>query len=239
MRVLAVVPARLASSRFPRKVLADATGTPLVQHVVERARRASVNDVLVAADSAEVADALARFGTRVVLTDPDLPSGTDRVAAATRGTDYDVVVNVQGDEPELDPRVIDAVVAALGDADVSTAAAPLAEADAGDANRVKVVVGLVGRALYFSRSPIPFWRDRDPAARPNYRLHLGLYAYRPAFLQRFAALPPTPLERAEKLEQLRALEHGFSIAVADVPDAGHGGIDTPEQYAAFVRRHRG
>ena len=152
----------------------------------------------------------------------------------------DVIVNVQGDEPEIEPRIIDDLVDRLqsSDADMATAATPFpAGADVNDPNLVKVVTGLDGRAIYFSRSPVPFWRDRTSGDQPTYYLHLGIYAYRRPFLLDFASWPPTPLEKIEKLEQLRALEHGRSIYVLPVARATHG-VDTPEQYAAFVERHK-
>ena len=152
-----------------------------------------------------------------------------------------VIVNVQGDEPEIEAQVIDALVERLASADADMATAATAfpvGADVADPNLVKVVTGLDGRAIYFSRSPVPFWRDRAGPDRPTYYLHLGIYAYRRQFLLDFASWPPTPLERTEKLEQLRALEHGRSIHVLTVDRATHG-IDTPEQYAEFVERSRG
>lgn len=177
------------------------------------------------------------------MTSPAHQSGTDRIAEVARepGSEIDVIVNVQGDEPEIEPAVIDALVERLegSEDDMATAATPFpAGAEVADPNLVKVVTGLDGRALYFSRSPVPFWRDPSAGDRPAYYLHLGIYAYRREFLLQFASWPPTFLERAEKLEQLRALEHGRSIYVLPVARATHG-IDTPEQYAAFVRRQRG
>lgn len=247
-----IIPARLGSSRFPGKVLASDTGKPLVQHVAEGASRARcAARVVVATDSPRVRDALAPFGTEVVLTSPDHANGTSRLAEAARVLGLApeaIVVNAQGDEPEMPGPVIDAAVTALveggaggaGGAGVSigTAAAPLGDAgEAANPHVVKVVRDLRGRALYFSRAAIPHDRDgtRDPAAGPL--RHVGVYAYRRAFLEAYAALPATPLERSEQLEQLRALEHGHGIAVALVP-AAHAGIDTPEQYAAFVARWR-
>ena len=241
MAAIVVIPARYGSIRFPAKILASETGKPLVQHVVERAQQATrVSGVLVATDDERIADALRPFGTRCVMTSPDHQSGTDRIAEVARGlpADADVIVNVQGDEPEIEPGVIDSLVGRLasGDADMATAATPFpAGADVADPNLVKVVTGLDGRAIYFSRSPVPFWRDRAGGDQPTYYLHLGVYAYRREFLVQFASWPPTPLEQAEKLEQLRALEHGRSIHVLPVARATHG-IDTPEQYADFVKR---
>ena len=253
--VVAVIPARLGSTRFPQKVIADRTGRPLVQHVVDRVRGCRyVSEVIVATDSRTVADALAPFGTTVVMTGDAHESGTDRIAEVMRGRTESVVVNVQGDEPEIDPAAVDAVVACLAasGAEMATAVTPFpADCDPADPSRVKAVVawdgpesngaGRTGRAVYFSRAPVPHRRSgggaagAEPIDGPAYHLHLGLYAYGRAFLLRFAAWPPSPLERTEKLEQLRAVEHGIPIAVVNV-DHPAGGIDTPEQYAGFVER---
>jgi 3-deoxy-manno-octulosonate cytidylyltransferase (CMP-KDO synthetase) len=239
-----VIPARFGSTRFPAKILASDTGKPLVQHVVERAKLAKrVRDVIVATDDERIVTALRPFGTRCVMTSPAHQSGTDRIAEVARDLppDIDVVVNVQGDEPEIEPETIDGLVDRLessGD-DMATAATPFPDrADVNDPNLVKVVVGVGGRAVYFSRLPIPFRRESTSPANAPYYLHLGIYAYRRDFLLKFASWPPTPLEQTEKLEQLRALEHGRSIHVLKVARATHG-IDTPAQYAEFVRRSRG
>lgn len=237
---VAIIPARLASTRFPRKVLADATGMPLIWHVYERAKLApSVSRVVIATDAQEVADVVRARGGEVVMTSVDHPNGTSRLAeaAATLGLAPDqIVVNVQGDEPELDPSAIDHAVAAIQKtgAPVATVATPLeSAADAANPAIVKVVLRLDGTALYFSRAMIPFDRDASGAAGPL--RHLGLYVYRAGFLARYVQLERTPLERTEMLEQLRILEHGHAIAVAVVATRGEG-IDTPEQYAAFVTR---
>jgi 3-deoxy-manno-octulosonate cytidylyltransferase (CMP-KDO synthetase) len=234
-----VIPARYGSTRFPAKILASETGKPLVQHVVERARLASrVREVIVATDDRRIVEALAKFGTRCVMTSPTHQSGTDRIAEVARDLADDVIVNVQGDEPEIEPGTIDALIERLEATadDMATAATPFPQgADVNDPNLVKVVTGIGGRALYFSRSVVPFWRDKTAGDPPAYYLHLGIYAYRRDFLLQFASWPPTPLEHAEKLEQLRALEHGRSIYVLKVSRAIHG-IDTREQYEAFVKR---
>lgn len=244
MAAIVVIPARFGSTRFPAKILAAETGMPLVQHVVGQARLCTrVREVIVATDDARISAAVQPYGTRVVMTSPAHQSGTDRIAEVARSLDddIDIIVNVQGDEPEIEPQVIDDLVARLensGD-DMATAATPFpAGADANDPNLVKVVIGVDGRAIYFSRSPIPF--RRDPASRDNaaYYLHLGIYAYRRSFLLQFAGWPPTPCELTEKLEQLRALEHGRSIFVLKVERATHG-VDTAEQYAEFVLRYKG
>lgn len=238
-----IVPARFASTRFPAKVLAAETGRPLVQHVAEAAAAArSAARVVVAADDQRIVEALRPYGTSVILTRVDHPNGSSRLAEAAGLLDLapdQLVVNAQGDEPEMAGEVIDAAVAALlacAGAVVGTAAAPLASAEEfTNPNVVKVVRARDGRALYFSRAPIPHDRDaqRNPAAQPL--RHVGVYVYRRAFLDQYVTLAPTPLERAEQLEQLRVLEHGYTIAVGLVASA-HAGIDTPEQYAAFVKR---
>lgn len=239
-----VIPARYASVRFPGKPLVRETGKPLIQHVYERARQASlIGEVIVATDDRRIVDAVSSFGGRAVLTRDDHPSGTDRVAEVAEGLDAEIVVNVQGDEPEMDPAHVDELVRLLqNDTAVSmaTLACPFpAGADPRDPNAVKVVCDARGRALFFSRSLIPYPRDDSgQAARPaDWLLHLGIYAYRRECLIALAGLPPTPLEQQEKLEQLRALEHGYAIAVG-VVDRAVVGIDTPEDYRAFVARCR-
>jgi 3-deoxy-manno-octulosonate cytidylyltransferase (CMP-KDO synthetase) len=236
-----VIPARFGSTRFPAKILAADTGKPLVQHVVEQVKRcARVREVLVATDDQRIVEALRPFETRCVMTSPSHQSGTDRIAEVARALTDAIVVNVQGDEPEIEPDVVDGLIERLegGSEEMATACTVFPEqADVADPNLVKVVLSEEGRAIYFSRSPIPFDRDATLGARPTYYLHLGIYAYRRDFLLQFASWPPTPLERAEKLEQLRALEHGKSIFVLKVNRATHG-IDTPQQYAEFVRRWR-
>ena len=236
LKAVAVIPARLASTRFPEKLLAAETGRPLVQHVVDRVRLCrTIDDVIVAADSQRVADALRPFGTRVVLTDPDHPSGTDRVAEVALGLDAPLLVNVQGDEPEIEPASVDALVHLMRrtGAEMGTLASFFpADAEPADPNLVKVVLAPDGRALYFSRSAIPFDRDGG-GTKPL--LHVGVYAYEAGFLAKLAAYRPTPLEMTEKLEQLRVLEHGHTIVAAVVDRPTHG-VDTRQQYAAFVKR---
>ncbi|MFK7959373.1 MAG: 3-deoxy-manno-octulosonate cytidylyltransferase [Phycisphaerales bacterium] len=254
MSGLIVIPARYESSRFPGKMLASETGRTLLQHTWERAMASGAGDVLVATDHAEIAAVARGFGASVRMTRADHPNGTSRIAEVVADMDElppdAPVVNVQGDEPELDPGLIEAAVGALlsrPDCMVSTLAAPLdAGDDADDSNIVKVVTDLDGRALYFSRSRVPFSRRDGRAGEatdgaadgpaPPLR-HIGLYVYRRSFLARYAEMQPTPLEVAERLEQLRVLEHGHRIAVATVATGRHrSGIDTPEQYAAFVAR---
>jgi len=239
--VIAVIPARYASSRFPGKLLAKETGKYLIQHVYERVCRAeSVREVLIATDDERIGRACEEFGARWRMTRADHACGTDRIAEVAADLEAEIVVNVQGDEPEIDPASIDRLVGVMREdagADMGTLAAVFGEGeDVGNPNVVKVVVDQKGRALYFSRLPIPYDRDEDEA-RPTYRKHIGLYAYKREVLLRLSGLACTALERAEKLEQLRALEHGFVIAVAEVVHAAVG-IDTPEQYEEFVRRYK-
>lgn len=240
---IAIVPARLESTRFPRKVLASETGLPLVVHAARAAAQASsISRVVIAADSPEIIDAVTPHGVEAVLTSVDHENGTSRLGEAARilGLAPEaIVVNVQGDEPEIEPGLIDAAVERLvadESCPVATAASPISErAEIDNPNVVKVVTDARGRALYFSRAPIPF--DRDAGGRGSGALrHIGLYAYRVWFLHRYRDLEPTALERTERLEQLRVLEHGHDIGVAIVPGSSRPGIDTPEQYAAFVAR---
>lgn len=236
-----VIPARYGSTRFPAKILASDTGRPLVQHVVDQVRKCRlVREIIVATDDNRIASALKPFGTRCVLTDPGHASGTDRIAEVAAGLDAEIVVNVQGDEPEIEPETVDGLIDLVQkhEGAMATAATvfPLG-ADPADPNQVKVVIGQGDRAVYFSRSPVPFHRDPTHGHRPEYYLHLGIYAYPRQFLLRLAGWKQTPAERAEKLEQLRVLEHFEPIYVLKVERATHG-IDTAEQYKAFVRRYR-
>lgn len=241
MNATVIIPARYGSTRFPAKILASETGRPLVQHVVDRVRECKrVREVLVATDDQRIVDALLPFQTRCVMTSAAHPSGTDRIAEVARTLQDDVIVNVQGDEPEIEPQIIDSLIERLGthaDDAMATAATPFPpEADPANPNLVKVVTDQHGHALYFSRAMIPFCRDAKANDRSvPFLLHLGIYAYRREFLLQFASWPPTQLESLEKLEQLRALEHGRRIYVVKVNRAAHG-IDTAEQYAEFVGR---
>lgn len=247
MNVYGIIPARLQSTRLPRKLLLAETGRPLIEYTWRAASQARrLKQVLIAADSAEIQQVVAGFGARCELTG-EHPSGTDRIAEVARRccSDGDVFVNIQGDEPEIDPANVDAVIAALLDcpsADMATLATPMTSLEQVQASScVKVVVAADGRALYFSRSAIPFCRDRDPeeALRTDqpWLLHLGIYAYRADFLHKLTTLPPSRLEQLEKLEQLRALEAGARIQVSVVQHHSVG-IDTPEDYARFVARQR-
>lgn len=232
-RPIIVIPARLASRRLPAKALADIAGKPMIVRVWERASAAGVGPVLVATDSAEIAAAVAAAGGRAVMTDAGHASGSDRIAEALAAIDpagdHDLAVNVQGDEPLVEPEAIRAAVALMDDpaVDVGTLCVPAGAGERDDPNAVKVAAAQVApgrlRALYFSRAPIP-WGE-GPILR-----HVGLYVYRRAALSRFVALPPAPLERRERLEQLRALEAGMRIDLALVQKASRG-VDTPADLA--------
>jgi 3-deoxy-manno-octulosonate cytidylyltransferase (CMP-KDO synthetase) len=244
MRVAIVIPARFASSRLPGKPLLRDTGKYLIQHVYERAREAQcAGDVIVATDDDRIFAAVREFGGRSVMTREDHPSGTDRVAEVATHLAADVVINLQGDEPQLDPHAIDLLAGLMRDgrADMATLAVPIADAETyRNPNVVKVVCDARGRALYFSRAPVPMVRDGEPdfAARPALFLqHVGVYAYRRDFLLKIAGTPPHPLEQSEKLEQLRVLGTGGTISVGLV-DHAHRGVDTPTDYAEFVRWYR-
>jgi 3-deoxy-manno-octulosonate cytidylyltransferase (CMP-KDO synthetase) len=236
-----IIPARFASTRFPGKIIAAQTGKPLVQHVVDQVNHCSrVTQVIVAADDARIAEALKPYNTNVIMTSPHHLSGTDRIAEVAEKLDDDIIVNVQGDEPEIEPTTIDNLIQRLEDRDddMATAACPFPEtADVADPNLVKVVIAKNGHAMYFSRAPIPHWRDKNDGPCPAYYLHLGIYAYQRRFLLDFASWEPTPCEKSEKLEQLRALERARTLFVLKVDRATHG-IDTPEQYDAFVKRYK-
>lgn len=232
---IVLIPARLASTRLPNKPLADIHGKPMIVHVLDRAREAAVGPVVVAAAEAEVVEAVEAAGGRAVLTDPDLPSGSDRIHQALLRIDpqarYDLIVNLQGDLPTLDPELIRAVLSPLADpaVDIGTLAVEIEDAQERDnPNVVKPVCAFaekasIARALYFTRCSAP-WDGGDPQ-KPLYH-HIGIYAYRRAALDRFVALPPSPLELREKLEQLRALEAGMRVDVARV-DTLPLGVDTP------------
>lgn len=239
MQATIIIPARYESVRFPGKPLADRTGRPLIQHVHERVSTvAGVNRVIVATDDARIRSVVEAFGGEVVMTRRDHPNGTSRIAEVAARLEDSLIVNVQGDEPEIDPTVIEGAVESLiehPECVMSTLAAPFEhDEDPADPNMVKVVLDHDSRALYFSRALIPHNRDGERGTPPL--RHVGLYVYRRDFLLKYIMLPPTPLESAEKLEQLRVLEHGFRISVARVKHACQG-IDTPEQYDAFVRRY--
>ncbi len=239
MAATVVIPARYGSTRFAAKILASKTGRPLVQHVVDQVRLCMrVREVIVATDDQRIVDALEPFKTTCVMTSPTHQSGTDRIAEVARSQTNDIIVNVQGDEPEIEPEIVDALIERLEthDDDMATACTSFKSMqDVRNPNMVKVVCSPKGQAIYFSRSVIPFDRDGVITDPSRYKLHLGIYAYRRSFLLQFASWKPTPLELTEKLEQLRALEHGRTIFVLPVERATHG-IDTPEQYEEFVKR---
>jgi 3-deoxy-manno-octulosonate cytidylyltransferase (CMP-KDO synthetase) len=234
-RAIGVIPARWGSTRFPGKSLAPILGEPLIAWVIRNARRAATLDSLVVAtDDERICRAAAEAGVEAVMTRPDHPSGTDRIAEAIAGQDADIVVNIQGDEPLIDPGLIDRLVEKLEDASwqMSTAATPIRDPQRIAAKSVvKVVCAEDGAALYFSRSVIPAVRDADDApCNLLYLRHLGVYGYRRDFLARLVATPPCMTEQAEKLEQLRALHLGGRIAVIQTDDEGIG-VDTPEDVA--------
>ncbi len=245
MKTAIIIPARYASSRLPGKPLLRQTGKYLVQHVYERACQAQkANHVVVATDDPRIVMAVESFGGHVVRTRRDHASGTDRVAEVAGQLDADLILNLQGDEPIIEPAHLDLLFDLLiqhADADMATLATPLRSLEQWhNPNCVKVVRDAAGQALYFSRSPIPYVRDGRPdfALRPaRFLLHVGLYAYRRPFLLRLAALPPEPLEQLEKLEQLRVLALGHPIQVGVVEQSGFG-VDTYEDYQRFVASYR-
>jgi len=231
LRVVGIIPARYASTRFEGKPLADLAGKPMIQHVYERSRRAScLDDLLVATDDERIFQAVRSFGGKAVMTRPDHATGTDRLAEVCENLDADIVVNVQGDEPLIEPAAIEQAAQPLI-ADASIVMGTLmndiaSEEELLNPNVVKVVVDEDGFALYFSRSPIPYPRPGTWGQATYYR-HIGLYVYRREFLMTYARLPQTPLEKQEKLEQLRALEHGYRIRVV-LTEHLCIGVDTPE-----------
>lgn len=237
--IIGILPARWGSTRFPGKPLHLLAGKPLIQHVWERCKAcARLDDVIVATDDDRIRDAVLGFGGKVTMTSRDHPTGTDRIAEAVRTLPAAThIINIQGDEPLIDPELVDELAAALAaddTLDMVTAANPLDPTDAGvtDPNVVKCVTALDGAALYFSRSPLPYFRNAVEGL-PVYR-HKGIYGYRRSFLERFVTWPPSPLERAESLEQLRALENGARIKVLVTHDESIG-LDTPEQ-APLIER---
>ncbi len=241
MNVIGIVPARYASTRFPGKPLALIAGKPLIRHVVERCQRAkSLSEVIVATDDTRIREAAQNF-CRVEMTAPEHPSGSDRIAEVAARCACDAVVNIQGDEPLIDPAVIDAVADALANSEMSTAATPIRSTDEyGSPNAVKVVVSTAGQALYFSRRTIPYLRDAAGGSESEqmgafpFLKHLGIYGYRRETLLRLVRFPVSPLERAEKLEQLRALENGIPIAVVKVAYDSVG-VDVPSDVARVER----
>ncbi len=240
-----VIPARRRSTRLPDKLLLRQTGKTVLQHTYEAACRTQLPQlVLIATDDDEIAREARQFGAQVVMTSPDCPSGTDRVAEAIRDIDdAQIIINLQGDEPEIDPAAVDQLAESLLAnplAAMATLATPIRQrSQLDDPSCVKVVFSPEGRAMYFSRSPLPHAREWDDSlleATPAlFHQHIGVYAYRRDLLLRLAQLPPGRFEQVEKLEQLRVLEHGETILVTEI-DEPTCGIDTPEDYAAFVER---
>jgi 3-deoxy-manno-octulosonate cytidylyltransferase (CMP-KDO synthetase) len=233
MKVIGIIPARYASARFPGKALAPIAGRPLIQHVVEQCQKAaSLAEVIVATDDTRIWEVAQDF-CRVEMTRPEHPSGTDRIAEVAERCECDAIINIQGDEPLIDPSVIDAVARELEESPMATAAARIGStADYDDPNVVKVVVNRRWRALYFSRRTIPYLRDAasgsvdEQLAAFPFLKHLGIYGYRRETLLRLVGFPVSPLEEAEKLEQLRALENGIEIAVVQV-NYESVGVDVP------------
>jgi 3-deoxy-manno-octulosonate cytidylyltransferase (CMP-KDO synthetase) len=239
-QIVAVIPARYDATRLPGKPLADIDGRPMIEHVCRRAASArGVDAVVVATDDERIAAAVRMFGGIAMMTRSSHRTGTDRIAEVAANLPCDIVLNVQGDEPLIEPSSIEGVIAPLLQdpmLEMSTACAPLSDpSQYSDPNVVKVVKDRMGRALYFSRSPVPFVRIPNPESRIPVYKHLGLYGYRRTFLLKFATLPQMPLERAESLEQLRALEHGYRIHTVETQHDSIG-VDTPEDLER-VRRH--
>jgi 3-deoxy-manno-octulosonate cytidylyltransferase (CMP-KDO synthetase) len=245
MKTAIIIPARYQSSRLPGKPLLRETGKYLIQHVYERALKArNIDRVIVATDDSRIVAAVESFGGRAAMTSSDHISGTDRVAEVAHGLDAEAIINLQGDEPLIEPSAIEMLPALLErnpEAAMATLAVPLTSVERWqNPNCTKVVCDDRGRALYFSRSPIPYVRDGQPdfaAQPPQFLQHLGVYAYRRAFLLRLAALEPASLEQLEKLEQLRALALGRAIQVGIVAHSSPG-VDTYEDYQEFVRIYR-
>lgn len=247
METLIVLPARYSSTRLPGKPLLRQTGKFLIEHVYDQVMKSQIaktSAVVVATDDLRIVTAVKSFGGRVVLTRPDHPSGTDRVAeVANQFPNASIILNIQGDEPEFDPAAVDELYAKVSivGTDMATLATPIRDAALyGSPHCVKVVSDAVGRAMYFSRSPIPFVRDAQPNFSNDPPLayqHLGAYAYRRELLMTLSKMPPHPLELAEQLEQLRVLASGHTIRLGIVPYA-HRGVDTPSDYAAFVESYR-
>lgn len=240
MTAVGVIPARYAASRFPGKPLALIAGLPMVQRVWEGASTAkSLRSVIVATDDERIADVCRDFGAPVTMTSPDHPTGTDRLAEVALGLDDELVVNIQGDEPLIQGFVIDAAVEALredSDAPMSTVIHAADPKCLDDPNRVKVAIDRRGNALYFSRCRIP--AQRSETHEPDYWQHVGIYAYRRSFLLEFIGLEPTPLERSEQLEQLRALEHGYRIRCATITGWSAISVDVPDDVALVEARLR-
>jgi 3-deoxy-manno-octulosonate cytidylyltransferase (CMP-KDO synthetase) len=232
VKILAVIPARFHSTRFPGKPLAVIAGKPMVQHVWERCKAASeVHRIIVATDHADILNVCGQFGAEAVMTPPELPSGTDRVAYVARSMEaFDGVLNIQGDEPGINPATIDAVAKLLrqDNIEIASAVVPMSpDEDAADPNKVKAVLTESGRALYFSRAAVPYKRNPSTLSPAGFNRHLGIYGFRRDTLLRLTELTPSPLELCESLEQLRWLEACYAIYCARVVDDS-AGVDTPE-----------
>ena len=243
MKIVACIPARYGSTRLAAKVLAKNTGKFLIQHTYEQVCLAKLpQQVIIAADDKRIVAAAKSFGAQCIMTSKSCRSGTDRIAQALEKLRCDIVVNIQADEPEIEPASIDKVAKLLVKnprIPMATLAAPFeTKKQIADPNIVKVIIDKAGRAVYFSRSVIPYDREKNGVGdTKQYLRHLGIYAYRKDFLLKITKLPQSPLEKIEKLEQLRAIENGFEILVGKVKRTCDG-IDTPQQYAEFVRRYR-
>ncbi len=242
MKIVVCIPARYGSTRFHGKVLANSTGKFLVQHTWERARLARLpEEVIIAADHAKILEAAKSFDAPCILTSPKHKSGTDRIAEAVAKIGADIVVNLQADEPEINPQSIDYVADLLvknPDVPMSTLAAEFEnKKQIANSNIVKVIIDAFGRAIYFSRAAIPYDRENNGIGETGrYLRHIGIYAYRKDFLLKFTKLPQSQLEKTEKLEQLRAIENGHTILVGKTKHTGDG-IDTKDQYQQFVKRY--
>lgn len=242
LKILAVIPARYDSTRLAGKVLLKETGKFLIEHTYLAACGAkTLDDVIIAADDQRVLDACGQFGAKCIMTSRDHQSGTDRIAEAVSEIDADIVINVQGDEPEIEPAAIDALAMVMMDRPecmMGTLVAPLTKpADISNTDIVKCIVDVNGRAIYFSRLPIPYSRDDAGIGNTeNYLRHVGMYAYRKEFLQEITKLPQSMLEKSEKLEQLRVIENGYDIYTARIEHVCSG-IDTAGQYEDFVKRY--
>jgi len=242
VKIVACIPARYGSTRLAGKVLAKDTGNFLIQHTYDRACAASLPEkVIIAADAERIAAAARTFGAECILTSAEHKSGTDRIAEAVKDIDVEIVVNLQADEPEIDPKNIDYLAELLAknpDYQMATLAADFQNPEQiANPDIVKVIIDSNDCAIYFSRAPIPYDRDKSGVGKiQQYLRHIGIYAYRKQFLLKITALPQTKLEKIEKLEQLRAIENGFPILVGKVKHICDG-IDTPQQYAEFVKRH--
>lgn len=242
LKIIAVIPARYDSTRLPGKILLKETGKYLIQHTYESAIKAKLLDkVIIAADDEKIMDACRKFDGECVLTSKSHQSGTDRIAEAVSNYDADIIINVQGDEPEIDPDSIDLLAKLMldrDDCDMGTLVSGFENADdVANADIVKCVIDSSGKAIYFSRSPIPYCRDAGGVGDKDFYLrHIGIYGYRRDFLMKFPKMQQSTLEKIEKLEQLRAIENGFTICTARV-DHFCAGIDTQQQYDEFVKRY--